>query len=84
MTENQLKKLDGKYIRIEKHAFMHSVLITAYEGKVEVIRDDVFLIRDGITKCYEHYGFYLIPKEGLAHMFKYSDLKLISSYEVLQ
>ena len=84
MTEKQLLKLDGKKVRLEKHAFMHSIQINAYEGRIEVTRSDVFLVRDGSMKCYEHHGFYLVRENDISLFFKYTDLKLFSKWEVIE
>ena len=84
MTENQIRKLDGKRVRVKIHSFPHSVKIEEYTGEVQVISENVRTIR--MTKVIDktHYGFYIDGNDGKLVFIPYNMLKWIVSCEEVE
>ena len=83
MTEQRLKKFDGKYVKFTKPQFKHAVKSVEYLGRVELDSDVVETHRNGILIKKLHIGFHLIhpTQEREIKYFNYADVKLIENME---
>lgn len=60
MTEFQMSRLDGKFIKFKMYQEHHSIRYNVYEGKVYIENEKVNTYRDNKLISKEHVGFYLL------------------------
>ena len=83
MTENQVKKLVGKKIRIVKNVFPHSVKTETLEGIVGYDMNISKVLRDNKMIYKEHIDL-LLETDERVEIIEWNKLKLITNVEVIE
>lgn len=86
MTEAQLKKLNGKQVKLVVVPFRYAVasLEETCIGTIDVMETESNKIINGVMHRKKHYGFYLHTPGQKSRWFEWNELKLIRSWEVCE